>query len=78
MKKTAKEHDKFDLKKGYDFSKGERGRFYRPRKKSTTIRLDDDVIIFFKKLSTARKSPYQTLMNDVLREYKDEHDKTPA
>jgi len=34
------------MKKEYDFSKGVRGRFYAPKKNSTTIRLDDDVILY--------------------------------
>jgi uncharacterized protein (DUF4415 family) len=59
----------FEMKKEYDFSKGIRGRFYRPKKKSTTIRLDDDVILFFKKKAGEDKQGYQTLVNAALREY---------
>jgi uncharacterized protein (DUF4415 family) len=36
-------------------------------KKSITIRLDIDVIEYFKKLSDKTKTPYQTLVNDFLR-----------
>lgn len=39
------------------------GRFYRPIKKSVTIRLDADVVAWFK--SGAR--PYQTAINGALR-----------
>jgi uncharacterized protein (DUF4415 family) len=59
----------FELKKEYDFSKGIRGRFYRPKKISTTVRLDNDILLFLKKLATEKKTGYQTLMNSVLREY---------
>ncbi|MCX5804355.1 MAG: BrnA antitoxin family protein [Proteobacteria bacterium] len=59
----------FELKKEYDFSKGVRGRFYRPKKISTTVRLDNDILLFLKKLATEKKTGYQTLMNSVLREY---------
>lgn len=59
----------FNLKDEYDFTGGTRGRFYTPTKKSTTIRLDDDVIIYFKKKASEEKIGYQTLMNTALREY---------
>jgi uncharacterized protein (DUF4415 family) len=59
----------FIMKDEYDFSKGIRGRFYLPQKKSITIRLDDDVILYFKKKSSEEKIGYQTLMNSVLREF---------
>jgi uncharacterized protein (DUF4415 family) len=59
----------FELKQEYDFSKGIRGRFYKPKKVSMTIRLDNDILLFFKKIATEKKSGYQTLMNDALREY---------
>jgi len=69
MKKLDFREKDFELKEEYDFSKGIRGRFYRPRKISTTMRIDNDILLFFKKLATERKYPYQTLMNDALREY---------
>lgn len=64
---------KFILKDEYDFSKGIRGRFYSPRKKSTTIRLDNDVILYFKKKASEEKIGYQTLMNSALREFIHNH-----
>lgn len=63
----------FILKDEYDFSKGIRGRFYSPRKKSTTIRLDNDVILYFKKKAIEEKVGYQTLMNSALREFIHNH-----
>ena len=40
-------------------------------KKSVTIRLDADVIDYFKKLSDQTHVPYQTLVNDFLKSCKD-------
>lgn len=65
--------DEFVMKDEYDFSNGVRGRFYEPTKKSTTIRLDDDVILYFKKKASEEKVGYQTLMNAALREYIKNH-----
>lgn len=39
----------YKMKDEYDFSQGVRARFYKPHKKSTTIRLNDDIILFFKR-----------------------------
>jgi uncharacterized protein (DUF4415 family) len=41
-------------------------------KKSVTIRLDTDVIDYFKALSEETDTPYQTLLNDFLRNCKDQ------
>ena len=71
---NTKIHDEdFQLRKEYDFSGGVRGRFYRPTKKTTTIRLDDDIILYFKKKAGEKKVGYQTLVNAALREYVEEH-----
>ena len=67
---TINDRDKFDdyeLKNDYDFSDGIRGRFYTPRKVPTTLRLDNDIILYFKKLASEKKVPYQTLINALLR-----------
>ncbi len=69
MKALVKSRDNMKLPNEIDFSKGVRGRFYRPHKVSTTIRVDDDVLLLFKKLATKKKAPYQTLMNEALRQY---------
>ena len=61
--------EKFELKHEYDFSKGIRGRFYQPKKRPTTIRLDDDLILYFKKKASEQKVGYQTLINAALRDY---------
>lgn len=67
------ERDEYQIEPEYDFSKGVRGRFFRPGKKSTTIRLDEDLILFFKKKASERKVGYQTLVNAALREYVHDH-----
>lgn len=64
-----KSEDVFDAAPEYDFSRGVRGRFYQPKKVSTSIRLDDDVILYFKKKASEEKMGYQTLMNMALRDY---------
>ena len=69
MKTSGKDKTDMKLPDEVDFSKGIRGRFYRPHKVSTTIRIDDDVLLLFKKLATKKKAPYQTLMNEALRQY---------
>ena len=66
MKKSI---DDFTMKKEYDFTQGTRGRFYSPKKISTTIRLDDDVLLYLKKLASIKKTGYQTLLNRILRDY---------
>ncbi|MEO5360965.1 MAG: BrnA antitoxin family protein [Nitrospirota bacterium] len=70
MKKTE---DDFEIKDEYDFSKGIRGRFYKPKKIPTTIRLDNDIVMFFKKLATQQKVAYQSMINEVLRSYVTSH-----
>ena len=48
-----------------DFSGGIRGAFYRPIKKPVAMRLDADVLDWFK-----RQGPgYQTRINEILREH---------
>jgi len=62
-------NEDYEIKKEYDFSNGTRGRFYSPKKVSTTIRLDDDVLLYLKKLASMKKTGYQTLLNSILRDY---------
>ena len=67
---NIKEREKFDdyeMRDDYDFSEGVRGRFYKPKKIPTTLRLDNDIILYFKKLASEKKVPYQTLINALLR-----------
>lgn len=55
-----------------DFSGFRRGLFYRPEKQAVTIRLDSDVVAWFK----ASEPKYQTAVNRVLREYMISHAKS--
>lgn len=56
----------------YDFKKGKRG-YYNDKfeKGKITIRLDDDVISYFKKMAAKKGISYQTLINLYLRYCKD-------
>jgi len=59
--------DTSDAPELFDWSDAERGLFYKPVKRQLTLRLDADVIAWFK-----RQTPdqgYQTRINRVLREY---------
>ena len=59
------------MRKEYDFAKGKRGAVVSsPGKTRITIRLDDDVLEWFKKqVEKAGGGNYQTLINQVLREH---------
>ena len=45
------------------------GKFYRPIKKQITVRIDADVLAWFKQTATK----YQTLINQACREYMTHH-----
>jgi len=51
-----------------DWSDAERGLFYRPLKQQLTLRLDADVIAWFRR-HAERGRGYQTQINRVLRDY---------
>ncbi len=55
-----------------DWSDARRGLFYRPIKKQVTLRLDADVIAWFK-ARAADGEKYQTTINRVLRDYVEQH-----
>jgi len=60
------------MKKEYDFSKGRRGAVVTPTPGKTriTIRLDDEVLAWFRNLvNETGGGNYQTLINKALREY---------
>jgi predicted DNA binding CopG/RHH family protein len=61
-------YDDFELEDNYNFDDGVRGRFYKPKKIPTTIRLDNDILMFFKKQASEKKVAYQTIINNLLRE----------
>ena len=60
------------MKKNYDFSKAKRGPVLPtpPGKTRITIRIDDDVLEWFRKrVHEAGGGSYQAMVNQVLREY---------
>ena len=60
------------MKKEYDFSKGKRGPVVRvpAGKTRVTIRLDDDVLEWFREqIDRAGGGNYQTLINQALHEF---------
>jgi uncharacterized protein (DUF4415 family) len=61
------EIDLSDAPEVVDWSGAERGRFYRPVKQQLTLRLDADVVQWFK--DRARGGGYQTRINEALRHY---------
>jgi len=48
-----------------DWSKATQGEFYRPVKKPINIRLDSDIIAWFK----SKNKKYQSKINEVLRKH---------
>lgn len=58
-----------DIPELTDWTGAVRGRFYRPIKKSISIRLDSDVIAWFQSMG----GKYQSRINEVLRLYMLEH-----
>lgn len=60
------------MKKEYDFSKGERGKFYREDVKfNIPIYLEKDVAEFINKVAKKKKVDTQTVVNTMLRNNKD-------
>ena len=60
--------DTSDTPELLDWTGAKRGLFYRPVKQQLTLRLDADVVAWFKKHTTADEG-YQTRINRALREY---------
>jgi uncharacterized protein (DUF4415 family) len=56
------------MRKNYDFSKGSKNPYVKRLKRQITIRLESDVIDYFKTLSTETGIPYQNLINLYLRD----------
>ena len=50
----------------YDFSKSKRNPYLKKLKKQISIRIDIDIIEYFKKLSEETGIPYQNLINTYL------------
>ena len=56
------------MKEEYDFSKGQRGKFYQPNTKlNLPIYLEKEVLIFVEKLATKRDKNVSFIVNQLLR-----------
>ena len=60
--------DYTDIPPTTDFSGAQRGVFYRPMKRQITLRLDSDIVAWFKLKSPGGRG-YQTRINEALREH---------
>jgi uncharacterized protein (DUF4415 family) len=65
VKLPDSEIDLSDPPERLDWSDAERGKFYRPVKQSVTMRVDADVLEWFK----SNSEKYQSRINQVLREF---------
>ena len=70
---TEEQIDTQDIPEALDWHGKERGRFYRPLKQQITLRLDADLIAWFKTVVTQQGGGYQTQINRALREYVTQH-----
>ena len=56
------------MKKEYDFSQGERGKFYRPNAKlNLPVYLDEEVLAFVQRIARRRKTDLSSVVNQLLR-----------
>jgi uncharacterized protein (DUF4415 family) len=69
--------DTRDMPEVRDWSGARRGLFFRPIKQQLTLRIDADVIAWFKR-HTPNGEGYQTRINRALREYVEQHTRAPA
>ena len=63
------EIDTSDIPEAMDWRKAIVGKYYRPIKKQITLRLDADMLEWFK----TQDGKYQTRINQVLRRYMESH-----
>lgn len=63
--------DLSDMPEVTDFTGAVRGKFYRPHKDQVTLRIDRDVLAWFRQT----EDKYQTAINAALREHMDKHRK---
>ena len=56
------------MKKEYDFSKGERGKFYHPDAKlNLPVYLDDEVRVFVEDIARENNSDLSSVVNELLQ-----------
>ena len=51
------------MKDNYDFSNSKRNPYARKLKKQISIRIDEETILYFKRMSEEAGIPYQSLIN---------------
>jgi hypothetical protein len=57
------------MREEYDFSKGERGRFYRPDAElNIPVYLEEDVAAYLRKLAEQKGTDVESIVNDWLRQ----------
>ena len=61
-----KEKSIWEMKKEYDFSKGNKNPYTKQLKKQITINISKEVLDYFKDLSEKTSIPYQSLINFYL------------
>ncbi|MDE2474588.1 MAG: BrnA antitoxin family protein [Alphaproteobacteria bacterium] len=64
--------DRADIPEVTDWSGARRGAFFRPVKEQLTLRIDADVLAWFRSRS-AHGRGYQTAINEALRQYVRRH-----
>ncbi len=56
------------MKKEYDFSQGERGKFYRPNAEmNIPVYLDAENLSFVEKIAEKKKKNISTVVNELIR-----------
>lgn len=55
------------MRKEYDFSKGERGKFYSDRKLNIPIYLEEEVLAFVEKIASKKGVDRSTVVNKLLK-----------
>ena len=56
------------MKKEYDFSKGERGKFYNPDMKlNLPVYLDDEAYTFVEKIAENKQEDISTIVSDLIK-----------
>ena len=56
------------MREEYDFSQSVPNPYAKKLKKQVTIRLEEDVVAYFRELSEETEIPYQTLINLYLKD----------
>jgi hypothetical protein len=68
LRKRKKSNTRKSMKKEYDFTKGVRGKFYRPGvKMNLPIYLDEDNYSFMEKIAQKKKTDISKAVNELIR-----------